>query len=630
MKNANSFSTYAIFAFLLAGCCILFFASLLLGSNLIKPAELFDAIKTSSADNPTAQILLLFRLPKAIAALLAGAALGVSGLCMQSLFRNPLAGPSVMGINSGAGLGTAIIMLIPGIQTVSSLLNQASTATAAFGGALLVLIPVLILAQRVRNISTVLIIGLLASFAINAGTGIMMQFASAQQLQRYISWGFGSFAAVSPENLAIMAPVVILSVVFALFLIKSLNALQTGEEHARSLGINLQKSRLAIILLVSVSAATVTAFCGPISFFGIAIPHLARGLFRTSNHSKLIPGSALLGANIAIAADIIAQLPGLPTVLPLNAVSSLIGAPIVVIVLLRSLYGNKQQRSTKNDSSFKTSFTERALAQKESLSLQAELLDVGFPASNHQKAQNILLRSINLSLEPGQLVALVGPNGSGKSSLLRTLAGLQNPLAGKIQLTRHTLDGHSGLGQAQQISALSPGQRARVITAVFTPRSSSPQSPLFGDNMSVFAFTALGRTPYLPWHGKLKPADRQSIQQGLELAGIDHLSDAPIGSLSDGELQRALIARAIAQDTSIILLDEPTAHLDMNAGSEITRLLYNICQNSNRSILYSTHNLGLADKHAHIIAAVHAEGLHLFPRGRKRLETTSAFLGLAG
>jgi len=321
-----------------------FLLSLTLGSVEI---PLRDIARILVGEEPARQtwttIVLKFRLPKAITATLAGAALAVAGLQMQTLFRNPLADPFVLGINSGASLGVALVVLSVGVAGVSAtsmlaglgLLGNFGLTLAASLGAGLVLGLMLFVARRVPSTTTLLIMGLMVGYAAAALVSLLLYFSIAERIQAYINWTFGSFGGVTWSQLHALIPTVLLALAVAMTLAKPLNALLLGETYAQTMGLNVRRARLAIILSAAVLAGAVTAFCGPIGFLGIAVPHLARNLFRSSDHRLLLPACALLGALLALVADIIAQMPGTQTVLPLNAVTALIGAPVVAWVILR-------------------------------------------------------------------------------------------------------------------------------------------------------------------------------------------------------------------------------------------------------------------------------------------------------
>ena len=294
-----------------------------------------DAEKTSWTN-----IVLKFRLPKAITAALAGAALGVSGLMMQTFFRNPLAGPFVLGISSGASLGVALVVLSAGTVGTTllagfNLRGDLLMAGAAAFGASITMLLVLLVAGRVQSSMTLLILGLMMGYLVSASVSLLLYFAIPERIQAYISWTFGSFGGVTWSQMPILAGCIITGLVIALGLTKSLNALLLGESYARSLGMNVGLTRIAVVSATALLAGAVTAFCGPIGFLGIAVPHLCRSLFNTSDHRILLPGTILMGAIVALIAVLIAEVPGDNSILPLNAVTAMIGAPVVIMVILR-------------------------------------------------------------------------------------------------------------------------------------------------------------------------------------------------------------------------------------------------------------------------------------------------------
>ncbi len=328
------------------GTLMVFVLSLTIGSVLIPTEEIVAVLLGGSASKSSwTTIVLKFRLPKALTAMLAGAALSVSGLQMQTLFRNPLAGPFVLGISSGASLGVALIILLAGAAVSMggsttllagvSLAGDTSLALSAIFGSGLVLFLVLFVARKVQSGMTLLILGLMFGYATGALVSVLLYFSIDDRIQAYISWTFGSFGGVTWRQLQVMAPAILLGLVGGHLLMKPLNALLLGETYARSLGLNVHHARLGIIGSSAVLAGVVTAFCGPIGFLGIAVPHLCRSLFHTSDHRLLLPAVSLMGATLALGADIIAGLPGSQLTLPLNAVTALLGAPVVIWVILR-------------------------------------------------------------------------------------------------------------------------------------------------------------------------------------------------------------------------------------------------------------------------------------------------------
>lgn len=285
-------------------------------------------------------IVLDFRLPKAITALLAGFALAASGLQMQTFFRNPLADPFILGISSGASLGVALMLLNTGVVgsfllSGLGMLGSIGVAFAACLGAGFVMGVMLLVSRRGRSVLLLLILGIMFSYMTGALVSLLFYFSSPERIHAYLVWSFGSFGSATWQEIRIMAPLVGLGLLSTFVLSKPLNALLLGEMYARSMGVQVERTRIFIIISTSLLAGAVTAFCGPIAFLGLAVPHLARGLFKTADHHVLVPASGLLGACLGLIADMASQLAGANIILPLNAVTSLIGAPTVIWVILR-------------------------------------------------------------------------------------------------------------------------------------------------------------------------------------------------------------------------------------------------------------------------------------------------------
>lgn len=328
------------------GLCLalagIFVVSLAVGSV---PIPLHDVLTVLLGGEPAratwTTIILKFRLPKALTATLAGAALSVSGLQMQTLFRNPLADPFILGISSGASLGVALVVLgsaSTGAATLIAglgLIGNVGIVTAASIGAGLVFGLVLFLSRKVQSVVTLLVLGLMFGYLTGSVVSLLLYFSNPQQIQSYIAWTFGSFGGVTWDQLTVLIPVVIAGLGVAQLAAKPLNALLLGENYARSMGLNLRRTRILVIGSASLLTGAVTAYCGPIAFLGIAVPHMAKGVLNSSDHRLLIPVVILMGGVAALIFDLIAQLPGSQTVLPLNAVTSLVGAPLVTWIILR-------------------------------------------------------------------------------------------------------------------------------------------------------------------------------------------------------------------------------------------------------------------------------------------------------
>lgn len=281
------------------------------------------------------QILHAIRLPKALTAILAGAALSVSGLIMQTLFRNPLAGPYTLGVSSGASLGVALLTMMGGIlSTFNFQLSALGLPVAACVGATLVLLLVLAVSRRVTSNVSLLIVGLMFGSIAGALVSLMQNFANPDALKLFIVWTLGSLSSVGWGDMQMLAPILLLGTLFVLLTVKPLNGLLLGEDYARGLGINVSRTRLYIVLATGLLAGGVTAFCGPIAFIGVAVPHIARGLFNTSNHRITLPASALIGACLLLVCDVLCSLFIYP--LPISTVSALFGAPIIIWIILKN------------------------------------------------------------------------------------------------------------------------------------------------------------------------------------------------------------------------------------------------------------------------------------------------------
>lgn len=326
-----------IFSGLVLAVFGLWLLNIALGSVALPLSDILSVLSGNAVSKSSELIILGSRLPNSITAVLAGAGLSVCGLMLQSLFRNPLAGPSVLGLTSGASLGVAVVMLLSGGMLMLPFWGiQVLSIVAALSGALMILLILLIALRKISSNVTILILGLMLSYAVSSVVSILELFATKESLQMYVFWGFGSFSGLSWMQVGLLTVITIIATIAILPLLKPMNALILGESYARSLGVNISGSRNKIILLTGLLAGTITAFCGPIAFLGMAVPHLARWLFRSDDHRILFPGTMLMGMLIALICDLIARLPGWDWVLPLNAITALVGAPVVLLIILRN------------------------------------------------------------------------------------------------------------------------------------------------------------------------------------------------------------------------------------------------------------------------------------------------------
>lgn len=314
---------------------LLFLVNISYGAVHIPFIDVFKILigKASKTPHSWDVIVWQFRLPKAIVAILTGAGLAVSGLQMQTLFRNPLADAYTLGISSGASLGVALLIL--GGISFASVTGQWSVIVAAVIGSLGIILVVLLIAGRIKNIVSVLIIGMMLGNGIGALIMILQSFSGKEELQRYVNWGYGTLGAVDWTKMQVFFPIAFIGILLSLFLYKPLNILLLGENYAQSMGLNLRKTRLLLILVNSIIIGSITAFCGIIGFVGIAVPHICRQLFSTSDHRVLLPACALAGSLFMLLCDMLCQFPSSPQVLPINAITALIGVPIVIWVMAK-------------------------------------------------------------------------------------------------------------------------------------------------------------------------------------------------------------------------------------------------------------------------------------------------------
>ena len=338
MKNNRI--TIGILGIIILGI-VLFALNLFVGSVMVPFDDILKVLLEDNADKTMSVIIFNYRLPQALTALLAGAALAVAGLLMQTLFRNPLADPSMLGISSGASLGVGIVILLTGAisgAAVSSFgwWSTIGVSLAAFLGAVLVLFVMMAFSSRMKNMTTLIIIGLMIAYLAGSITDILKFFSLKEDIHAFVIWGMGSFSGVGTSKMPVFAVSITIGLIATFFLSKNLNILLLGEMYAENLGLNIRKNSVIIILVSGYLTAIVTAYCGPIAFVGLAMPHIARFLFKSSDHRLLIPATMLIGMDMALFCNLIARMPGFDGNLPINAVTAFIGAPVVISVIMKS------------------------------------------------------------------------------------------------------------------------------------------------------------------------------------------------------------------------------------------------------------------------------------------------------
>jgi iron complex transport system permease protein len=328
-----------LFSLLLLALLLSLLLNVSFGQVNIPLKEVFQSLFGGHSSKDTWEYIIVnFRLPKAITAVLVGIGLSISGLLMQTLFRNPLAGPYVLGLSSGSSLGVAFVILgasaLPNVLS-QFLLSQYGIILASCIGSLLVLFLILIVSQQLKDTMSILIVGLMFSSFTSAIVSVFTYFSSAEQLQKYTFWSMGSIGNLTWENIMLLTSTVFFGLLLSLLSLKPLDALLLGENYAKSMGLNIQKARYIIIIATSILAGSITAFAGPIAFVGLAVPHLAKLTFKTSNHKTLFFGTVLIGAIIMLFCDMVSQMPGFDFTLPINAITSIIGAPVVIWLIVR-------------------------------------------------------------------------------------------------------------------------------------------------------------------------------------------------------------------------------------------------------------------------------------------------------
>ena len=328
---------------------VLFVLNLLLGTVRIPVGDICGILLGGGSDNEIwRNIIINSRVPQALTAMVAGAGLAVSGLQMQTVFRNPLAGPSVLGISNGASLGVAFVVLLSGSLGGVALsrlgyLGDVAMSIAAIVGALAVLGLIAYISQKVKGDVTLLIIGVMIGYLATAIIGVLKFFSAEEDVKAFVVWGLGSFARVSGDQMILFVTLMAILLPLSMLLVKTMNLLLLGDAYAKNLGLNIKRSRLLVIISSGVLVAIVTAYCGPIMFIGLAVPHLARAIYRTSDHRILMPGTMLAGGILALVCNLLARMPGFEGALPVNSVTALVGAPVIASVLFRRSRNDVQE-----------------------------------------------------------------------------------------------------------------------------------------------------------------------------------------------------------------------------------------------------------------------------------------------
>ena len=552
-------------ALLCAALLALVAANLCIGSQPIPIGQLKAILTGADAGSTAAQVLLSIRLPRLLAAALSGGALALSGLLLQTFFNNPIAGPYVLGISHGAKLAVAIAMVV--VVGAHGIMSSWTSVVAACVGSLAVMALVLLASRHIGSPGMLVVAGVMVGYLCNAATDFVVTFASDTSVVNLRNWSMGSFSGMDWGDVSVMAIVVLAASACVFLLSKPLGAYQLGERYAQSAGVNVGAFRVALILLSSVLAACVAAFAGPVSFVGVAVPHIARRLAGTNRPLVVIPASFLGGAAFCLLSDLIARTAFAPTEMSVSTVTALLGAPVVIAVILKGKRqrGEEVQEAAPIQSTKATPHTsENNMASP----LQAKGLCVGYGSKQ-------VLGNVSLEVSAGSIVTLVGPNGAGKSTLLRTIAGQLEALEGAVYLN------------GRDVTQLCERELALERAVLLTER-------LRTELLTCQDVVEAGRYPHTGRMGLLHDADHAAVREAMELVGVWDLRLRDFARISDGQRQRVLLARAICQDPRVLVLDEPSSYLDLHYQIELLETLRRLARDRGVAIVMSMHDLSLA------------------------------------
>ena len=559
----------------------LFILSLLLGEGNILTLE----------NKTLAKKLLWFqRFPQAITALLCGASLAVAGLILQSWFRNPLAESSLLGISSGASFGIALITMGKHLVVLSgnSFLFSFFQFAAAPIGALIVILILMSFIGKGESTVKIILLGIMVNYLTSALTSLLIHFSNAQEVKNFINWSFGSFGAVSINQIPIFSATLLFAIFVSAFLTTGLNLLALGDENAFASGLSIKPFQTICFLTVALISGITTLFCGPIAFIGIAAPHFARLLLRSGDHRKLYPISLLFGSILALVSDIVSRKISL-TPLPVNSILALIGVPILFSMMIK---GYKPLRK----SSIKVNGFRKNNILQSTFNLEDDIKHFKMPSkaiTPHSLKipfikisinDHFLFEGENLFLKSKTVTALLGANGSGKSSFIKTLLGFNKIDQGHL-IIKNEIKDYILQFELPQWKKLSPKKRASLISFLFSKREDSLLLTAF----EVIAFSILPNKDFIrPLSISVSPQLQHYILETLKKVDLTHLAFKEVSTFSDGEFRRLLIAKAIAQETPIIILDEPLAFLDTENKILILKLLRELAD-SGKTILFSSH-----------------------------------------
>lgn len=582
---------------------VLVMANLCMGSLAIAPHEIADVVFGGDRTGTAVQVVWGIRLPRLVAAGLLGGALALCGVLLQAFFNNPLAGPYILGISSGAKLAVATVMIA--VVGAAGVMASWMSVLAAFLGSLAVMLLMLLVSRRIRSATTLVVAGVMLGYVCTALTDFLVTFASDASIVSLKNWSMGSFSGTNWNDVGVIAVVVFGANLCVFAQTKALGAYLLGEDYAQSVGVSIGAFRISIIVLSSMLAACVTAFAGPISFVGIAVPHIVKRLLNTSKPLLVVPGTLLGGADFCLLCDLIARTAFAPTEMSVSTVTALFGAPVVLSVLMgkhrtvphrsgaegtpplvpvgkrgqflfQSLSSSRP--SAQYDGEYEGSDRPLSLATHPLASLCRDALP-GLVTSDLSAGygKHCVVSHVDINVRAGEVVTLIGPNGAGKSTLLRTMAGLQEALDGSVILC------------GEDLVDLSVGERSRLRAVLLTGH---PHTEL----LTCEDVVAAGRHPYTGRFGVLRDDDWACVCEAMELMHVWELRDKDYMQLSDGQRQRVLLARALCQQPRVLVLDEPTSYLDVRYQIELFAVLCELAHTWGMGIVMSLHDLALAKR----------------------------------